>query len=244
MTNKLFTDCRLKLVSTVFAFIVSTPVIIFTPHWSWSETSEIHNCDGRWSNLRCDDKGSTPVKVGTEKASAERKVLSPEQAKARSQKESALHDLRMKNIESKRKLNAEVDLITAEELCEKVTVTLSECEKEIDRLEEKLDKRINANALLKDRNLKERTTVKNSQTDSGPTTVIIKERIPVYVGPHRPYYGNNYSSGNYRSSDANDFGPHGETNVTVQQNNTTTVPPRATVTPPQSSGSSHPIIIR
>jgi hypothetical protein len=135
---------------------------------------EVHNCgDGRWTNLPCDKVDTT---------SPAKKVLTPEEAKNRSQKETILHKIRMKNIEAKRQLEIDFDLTTAEEICQDIQKSVASCRTEVERLEEKLDRRINATALLKQKTEKEKQTTAGQVTttpqQTGSTTVIIRERVP------------------------------------------------------------------
>lgn len=158
---------------------------ILLPALSFAQSPEVHQCSGRWTNLPCDQ---------VESHQTNRKVLTPEEAKERSSKESILHRLRMKSIEANRKYEIHLDLSLAEELCQSTTTALDVCRKEVERLDDKLDKKINSVALLRQREAK--INHPSATQAPGQTTIIIRDRYPVYWRRFDPYNTNGSLSGN------------------------------------------------
>jgi len=192
---------------------------LLIPAWCFAQAVEIHECDGRWTNLPCDKLAPLP---------ANKKILTPEEAKARSQKESLLHRLRMKSIEANRKYDVDLDISSAEDLCNNSTTSLEICRREAERLDDKLDKKINTAALLKQKEekLKEPAVAKVPNQ----TTVIIRERYPVY----RRRYGDYGLNTPGNSTGQVIQGQQIQQNVIIQQPIAPPPPPPT----PQSSGSS------
>jgi hypothetical protein len=196
------------------------------PTFCSAQAVEVHQCDGRWTNLPCDVV--TPQQTT-------RKVLTPDEANARSQKESILHRLRMRNIEANRKYEVSFDISSAEELCHQSTSALEVCRKEVERLDEKLDKKINAAALLKQR--EEKIARPSATLIPSQTTVIIRDRYPVFRRRYDPYNSNGSAYGNgqvIQGQVLQGTGQQIQQNVIIQQPATPPPPPP----PPQSSGSS------
>lgn len=140
-----------------------------------AETQPLVNCNGRWTNLPC----PTSKVEGKIEASSARKVLSPGEAKLRSDKQSVLHRLTMRNIEAREKLGADIDISSADEICLYKSSTLDECRAEVERLGERLDRSISARALLlqeeKGKQEKERSQDQQPQSSGSQTTIIVTD---------------------------------------------------------------------
>jgi len=201
--------------------------LLFLPQFCFSQEGEIHNCNGRWTNLACDKLSIT---VGA------RKVLTPDEAKNRSQKESILHKLRMKSIEANRKYDVNLDITGAENSCNANLSGLEDCRKEAERLDEKLDKKINSAALLKQREAKIKQPAP-FQTP-GQTTIIIRDRYPVFRR-RVPYGSDSTNIGNGQVLQGN--GQQIQQNVFIQQP-PAPAPVTPVIVPPQRGGSADVVL--
>jgi hypothetical protein len=195
---------------------------LLIPTYCLAQGVEVHDCNGRWTNLPC-DQAAAPAN--------NKKVLTPDEARARSQKETLLHKLRMKSIEADRKYKIDLDMSVVESLCNNVTTSLEICRKESERLEEKLDRKINAAALLKQREEKIEKLKEPAVVQVPQTTVIIRERYPYYRPRPRggyPYYDGNSPNGYGQQQGG---GQQIQQNVIIQQPSTPPPPPA----PPKTS---------
>jgi hypothetical protein len=135
-------------------------------------SEEIVNCNGRWTNQPCDSVSSSlPVK---------KRVISPEEARARSEKESLLHRLTMRSIEAKRSYGVELDIGGARAQCTASNQTLEACREEVERLEDRLEKRLK---VAKKSKQEEEERKKKSREDNNQTTVVIGQPIPFIIDP-------------------------------------------------------------
>ncbi len=222
---------------------------------AFAEESQLRNCNGRWTNLPCEEaKAGDTIK-------ATRKVLSPTEAKLRSDKQGLFHELTMKNIDAKRKLQVDISIVSAEQLCFDRPSTLDECRAEIERLEDRLDRRVDAATDLREKELakkeKELEKERKKAEAAAQSTVIVREVIPVYrrdgysgYGGY-PGYGYQYPGSNRQGGYAGWSGgrrhPYGSENtinprirvennsgnIIVQNRPTIVTPPPPA---PQSSG--------
>lgn len=137
---------------------------------------EIVLCNGRWTNQPCDN--------ATALIPAQKRVLSPTEARARSEKESLLHRLTMKSIEAKRSFAVDFDLSGARSLCSASAPSVEECRTEVERLDDRLEQRLKAARKAKE----EEDERKRKKGDDNQTTVVVGQPIPFMINPDPPYY--------------------------------------------------------
>jgi len=159
-------------------FVITIALTLYSS--SEVDAQNVVNCNGRWTNQPCDGGGGVPANTPT-KAS----VLSPDEARARSLKETLLHNLTMKNLEAKRKFDTDIDLTYSRDLCFNQGKSLEQCRDELEKMEAKLDRKINLAAALKREEEKKKTPETVKETTTQQTTIIVRDNYPYYRGRPR-----------------------------------------------------------
>lgn len=140
--------------------------------------AELYECNGTWTNRSCESEASTVI--------AERPLQQRSQEQVdRDQKKLWIHSIESKLFEARREFGIEIDITAVHSTCSEQSSSLIECRKEIDEIENTLDRRILSrhNTSVK----QEKQQQENSETSD--TIVYIDNRLDY---PYRYYNRRDY----------------------------------------------------